>query len=86
MLGSGVCELTNQRRLGICDGRVLKRQELKHSVSDRGAIRRCSTGQYETTDVFFTILIVTQNIMMNIMIMMTLKMNITSLLKHLKRK
>ena len=56
MLGSGMCELTNQRRLGICDGRALKRQELKLSVSERGGIRPCSTGQYETTDVFFVAL------------------------------
>ena len=31
-----MCELTNQRRLGIQEGGTLKRRELKQSVSDRG--------------------------------------------------
>ena len=49
---------------------ALKRQELKRSVSDRGGIQSCSTGQYEKPDVFLSIkghtllLIVTQNIIM----------------------
>ena len=30
--GSGVCELTNQSRLGICAGGALKRQELKQGL------------------------------------------------------
>lgn len=44
--GSGVCELTYQRRLGIRGGGALKRQDLKPSISDRGR-------QHERTDVFF---------------------------------
>ena len=32
---------------------TLRRQELKHSISDRGGIQSCSTKQYEKTDVMF---------------------------------
>ena len=32
---------------------VLKTQELRQGVSDKGVIQSCSTGQYEKTDVFF---------------------------------
>ena len=47
--GSGVCELTNQRRLGICDGRALKRHALKQMFQTEGGIQSCNTGQDETT-------------------------------------
>ena len=35
--GSGMCELTNQSRMGIQEGGRLKRQELQQGVSDRAA-------------------------------------------------
>ena len=35
--------------------RVLKRRELKQSLSDREGIHCCSTGQYEKTDVLLSI-------------------------------
>ena len=36
---SGVCELTNQSRVGIQGAGLLKRQELKQRVSERGTFR-----------------------------------------------
>ena len=49
--GSGACELTNHSRLGG----GLKRQELKQGISESGGRQKCSTGQYEKPDVFFSI-------------------------------
>ena len=49
--GSGVCELTNQSGLGIREGGLFKRPELKQSISNRAGRHCCSTGQYEKTDV-----------------------------------
>ena len=52
-------------------GGALKRQELKQSISDRGGIKSCSTGQYEGTDIFLSIkaykliLVETQNKVIN---------------------
>ena len=44
--GSGVCEMTNQKR----GRRALKRQELKQSISDKAGDKVL---QYEETDQFF---------------------------------
>ena len=44
--GSGMCELTNQSRRGIQEGKT----ELKQSISHRGGILCCSTGQNEETN------------------------------------
>lgn len=43
---SGVCELTNQNRLGILEGGSLKRQELKTECF-RQRWQGCTTGQCE---------------------------------------
>ena len=65
----GVCVGTNQSRLSIQVGvgGLLKRQELKQSVSDRGGIECCSTGQLEIrrNRECKPILVVTQNKIVN---------------------
>ena len=46
-VGSGVCELTNQSRVGIQEG-ALNRQDMKQSVSDKRQC--CCTGLYEESN------------------------------------
>ena len=48
---SGLCELTNRSRLGVQED-FCTRQKLNQSVSDKGGIQSCCTGQYATTDAF----------------------------------
>lgn len=48
---SGLCEMTNQKRLGIGEA-GLKETEAK-TKGLRGGIHYGNTGQYEKSDVFF---------------------------------